>query len=180
MRSFKTEGIILKRRNFGEADRILTVFTKGSGKIQVKALGVRKITSRRSSHVELLNYSLLTLHKGRGLPVLVEAQAVENFSSIKADLMRVGFAYHVCELIDGLCPDNQENRTVFSLLKEVLSRLSGEEDIVSSIHEFEIALLTTLGFYPHAHFTKNSDMSAFIERVLERKLKSRQIIPRLS
>ena len=64
MRTHKTEGIIIKRRNYGEADRILTVFTKYNGKIQVKATGIRRIPSRRSAHVELLNYSVLNLYKG--------------------------------------------------------------------------------------------------------------------
>ncbi|MBI4096902.1 MAG: DNA repair protein RecO, partial [Candidatus Levybacteria bacterium] len=54
MRTFRTEGIIIKRKNFGEADRILTVFTKEYGKLQVKAKGIRRIPSRRSAHVELV------------------------------------------------------------------------------------------------------------------------------
>ena len=60
MRSFKTEGIVIKRRNFNEADRIITVFSKRNGKINIKASGVRKITSRRSPHLELLNYSIFS------------------------------------------------------------------------------------------------------------------------
>ncbi|PIZ97846.1 MAG: DNA repair protein RecO, partial [Candidatus Levybacteria bacterium CG_4_10_14_0_2_um_filter_35_8] len=59
MNSYKTEGIVIKRRNLGEADKILTIFTKRYGKIQVKAPGIRKINSRRSPHVELLNYSAI-------------------------------------------------------------------------------------------------------------------------
>lgn len=180
MRSFKVEGIIIKRRNFGEADRILTVFTKRGGKIQIKALGVRKITSRRSPHIELLNYSLLSLHKGRNLPILTEAQTLEDFSSIKDNLIKVGFAYHICELIDGLCPENQENKTVFFLTLKSLERLSKEKQIVDIIHEFEIALLANLGFYPRSHLIQDLDTQSFIERILERRLKSKQIIPRFA
>jgi len=54
MKSYKTEGIIIKRKNFGEADRILTIFTKNKGKISIVAKGVRKINSRRAPHIELL------------------------------------------------------------------------------------------------------------------------------
>lgn len=178
LRSFKTEGIIIKRRNFGEADRILTVFTKRNGKIQVKASGVRKITSRRSSHIEPLNYSILSFYKGRSL-ILTEAQTLENFSLIKDDLTKVGFAYHICELVDGLCADNQENDRVFGLLLTILRRLSIEKNIVEIIHEFEIDLLVQLGFYKYSALSKNLNTAFFIENILERKLKSRQIIPRL-
>jgi len=73
MRGFKTEGIVLKRRNFGEADRILTVFTKDRGKISVLAKGVRRITSRRAGNVELLNRVSIFLHQTRGMPILTEA-----------------------------------------------------------------------------------------------------------
>lgn len=178
MRTYKTEGIIIKRRNFGEADRILTVFTKRFGKIQVKAVGVRRITSRRSPHVELLNFSSLSLHKGHGLPILTEAEAIADFSVIKENLTKVGFAYHICELINGLCPENQENRRVFYLLKDVLSQLEIEGDIVSIIHEFEIELLTTLGYYKPSWRPQSIDTTSFIESILERRLKSKRILSR--
>lgn len=180
MRTYKTEGIIIKRRNFGEADRILTVFTKRFGKIQVKAVGVRRITSRRSPHVELLNLSVLTLHKGKSLPILTEAQTIEDFSSIKDNLTKVGFAYHLCELVDGLCPENQENRRAFFLLEDVLDRLEKEDDIVSAVHEFEIELLTTLGYYKPSWRFQSIDTTSFIESILERRLKSKRLLSRFS
>lgn len=175
-RSFKTEGIVIKRRNFGEADRILTVFSKRNGKIQVKANGVRKITSRRSSHIELLNYSLFNLYSGRNLPILTEVETFENFSFIKEDLTKVGFAYHICELVDGLCAENQENRKVLELLLNVFSKLSKEENIADIIHEFEVDLLVNLGFFRHVNSLQHFNSSSFIEELLERKLKAKQVI----
>ncbi|MBI2593599.1 DNA repair protein RecO, partial [Candidatus Daviesbacteria bacterium] len=78
MPSVAVEGIILKRTNFGEADRMLTVLTKNLGKITVIARGVRKITSRRAGNVELLNVVKLGLFKGKGY-TLTEAQSVQTF-----------------------------------------------------------------------------------------------------
>ena len=82
MRSFRVEGIVIKRKDFGEADRILTVFTRHQGKIQVIAKGVRKINSRRSAHVELLNHCILNIHEAK-LPILTEAEALNHFSPLK-------------------------------------------------------------------------------------------------
>lgn len=124
MRNFRTEGIIIKRRNFREADRILTVMTRDYGKIHIKAAGVRRITSRRSAHIELLNHTALHLYKGTTFSILTEAKMIDDFSSIKEDFEKVGLAYHLCELIDGLCPENQENSTVFFLLRKALAQLS--------------------------------------------------------
>ncbi len=217
MRNFKTEGIIIKRRNYGEADRMLTVFTKNYGKMQVKATGVRKIISRRSPHVELLNHVQLTLYKGQGMPILTEAQTLKDFSPIKEDLTKVGYAYHVCELIDGLCAEDQEHQLVFELLYKTLKRLETQEqslhsyvqdqdfyqttgidagfvaDVSSStlsknptqhlaalMHEFEIELLSQLGFYKVQQVSPTFNSSAFIEQLLEKKLKSKQIISMLS
>lgn len=176
MRHYKTEGIIIKRRNSGEIDRRLTLFTENLGKIQVRAVGVRKIVSRRSPHVELLNLSMFTLYQGRKYPIVTEAHTISNFSSIKEDLTKVGFAYHICELIDGLCPDNQENRAVYMLLKRTLEQLANSSDIAMIIHSFEINLLTLLGFWPKNRFSENINTSEVIERILERKLKAKNII----
>lgn len=178
MRAFKTEGIIIKRRNYGEADRLLTVLTKYNGKMQVKATGIRRIPSRRSPHVELLNHSVLGLYRGRSYAILTEAQALDNFSPIKSDLERIGHAYHICELIDGLCPENQENTKAFFLLKNILNNLS--QNIPVSIREFEIELLSILGYWNTSYaYSYDFDTNNFIENIIERKLKSKDIFAKL-
>ena len=194
MRTYKAEGIIIKRFNVGEADRILTVFSKYDGKFSILAKGIRRIPSRRSAHVELLNHSLLTLYQGKSMPILTEATSLENFEEVKDDFTKVGFAYHLCELINGLCPEGQEHRDIFDLLHKTLGRLSHchseffdsvqddskEMSLLEIIHEFEIELLTILGYWkkdnPISH-TLNT--TAFIEDILERRLKSRSIFLKL-
>src|SRR5258708_18004605 len=121
--------MIIKRRDFGEADRILTVMTRDYGKIKIKAAGVRKITSRRAAHIELLNHTILHLYKGNTFALLTEAKMLADFSPIKENFDKVGLAYHLCELVDGLCPENQENRNVFFLLQKTLADLSQRDDI---------------------------------------------------
>lgn len=174
-RSFKTEGIIIKRSNFGEADRMVSVFTKHMGKIQVKATGVRRITSRRSSHIELLNHASLTLYKGRSLPTLIEAQTIESFPQIKDDLKKVGAAYHICELVYGLCPDDQGHADVFFLLKETFARLCAEVEIKIIVDTFEVQLLTMLGYWNRASIASQIDTQYIIENLLERRLRSKPI-----
>ncbi|OGH14376.1 MAG: DNA repair protein RecO, partial [Candidatus Levybacteria bacterium RIFCSPHIGHO2_01_FULL_38_26] len=167
MRSYKTEGIVIKRRNFGESDRILTLLTNSYGKIQAKAPGVRKITSRRSSHTELLNLTFLTLYKSprSSLPIVIEAKASEEFLSIKNSLKKIGYAYYICELIDILCAQSQENRRVFFLARDTLFQLSNNIGNTSAIEYFEDELLVTLGFLPRTH--KLIDKRNFIESIVE-------------
>lgn len=176
MQIHKTEGIVLKRKNIGEADRILTLFTKDRGKLQIKAMGVRKISSRRSSHIEPLNHVQVSLHFGRHAPILTEVTTIEHYEAIKNDLRRVGLAYHICEIIDALCAEDQEHIKVFYLLQQVLQDIAKPGNVVQKMYDFEIELLHELGFYPREELNKNFNPSYFIEQLLERKLKARPLI----
>lgn len=175
MRSFKTEAIIVRRRNFSEADRILTVFTRNRGLMSIKAKGVRRINSRRSSHVELLNFSILSVYEGKSMPILTEAQSMNTFQEIKRDLSKVGAAFHICELINELCPFNQENRMVFSLILDTLEKIQFSSKPKEIIHEFEIELLARLGFWNKTH--KSENIHFVIENILEKKLKTARMLP---
>jgi DNA repair protein RecO (recombination protein O) len=179
MRNIKSEGIVIKRKNFGEADKILTVFTRENGKIQIKAKGVRRISSRRSPHVELLNHVSLTLYKADKLPILTEAQVIHDFSSLKKNLTRVWAAYHICELVDGLCPENAAHSDIFFLLKDTLYRVSYEKQIKPAVQEFEIALLKILGYWNEKQAEKMQTTHEYIEELLERRLKSKYIFSKL-
>jgi len=145
MSSFKVEGIILKRRNFGEADRILTVFTLQRGKISVLAKGVRRITSRRAGNVELLNRVSMYLYLGKGMPILTEAESLETYPKLKEDLTLSTYAFHIIELVDKLTAENQENRILYQHLVELLNRLSANPRQIL-IRAFEAKILSNLGF----------------------------------
>lgn len=204
MFSFKTEGIILKRRNFGEADRILTIFSLKKGKISVLAKGVRRITSRRAGNVELLNRTVIYLHQGQGLPILTEAESLDTFSKLKGDLTLSTYAYHIIELVDKLTAENQENRVLYEYLVEVLKRLERRPRQIL-IRAFETKILSNLGFVSFQTYKPGLKMLSdlelkswdeiekmeigkkealelerflryYIERTLEGELKSRQFL----
>ncbi len=202
MHSTKIEGVILKRKDFGEADRILTIFTLQTGKISVIAKGVRRINSRRGGNVELLNHGIFFLHQTKGMPILTEAKTVNTFAYLKSNLTLSTYAFHVIELIDKLTAENQENPLIFDHLIKVLENLSDNPRQIL-IRAFEVKLLTSLGFADYLSGqsellfnlqTKNwSDinqiemhknearildqfLNSALEKVLEGQLKSRQIL----
>lgn len=145
MQGLRVEGIILKRRNLGEADRILTVFTLQKGKISVLAKGVRRITSRRSGNVELLNRAVMYLHQARSFLILTEASSLDTFQSLKEDLILSSYAFHVIELIDKLTAENQENRILYEHLVHVLQKLARNPRQIF-VRAFEAKILANLGF----------------------------------
>lgn len=151
MRAFKTEGIILKRKDFGEADRILTVFTLHRGKISVLAKGVRRITSKRAGNVELLNRVSMFLHPGKNFLILTEAESLDTFQKLKEDLTLSTYAYHIIELVDKITAENQESPILYGHLVEILKRLSVNPRQIL-IRAFEAKILSNLGFISFKHF----------------------------
>ena len=175
MRTFRVEGIIIKRKDLGEADIILTVFTKQKGKIQVIAKGVRKVISRRSPHTELLNLSVMGLYSGRML-ILTEASTIDSFSDIKNDLKKATYAFYVCELVDGLLAENQEHKQIFDLIKRCLFEIEIVDNPKPVIKKFEQEILILLGFWPKERLFLE-DSEGYIENIMERKIKTKRILP---
>src|SRR3989339_1236692 len=145
MHGIKVEGIILKRRNLGEADRILTVLTLQKGKISVLAKGVRRIASRRAGNVELLNRCLLYLHQAKTFLILTEASSIDTYQKLKEDLTLSTYAFHIIELVDKLTAENQENDMLYEHLVNVLQRLSRNPRQIL-VRAFEAKILTNQGF----------------------------------
>lgn len=181
-RIYKAEGIVLKRRTIGEADRIITLFTKEYGKIKVIAKGVRRITSRRSGHVEVFSHVTITLHRGKNLDILTEAQALPRFGAIRENLQKVSYSYYLCELVDQLTAERQEHPEVFSMLCASLTILSESQEEPVWQHEvvsFALALLWTLGYLPRAQYLSEDAIAPFIESIIERKLHARWLLTKL-
>lgn len=146
MAVFTTEGIIVKRRNFGEADRLLSIVTPFKGKITVIAKGVRRITSRRGGNVEMLNKVKLHIFQGQGMPILSEAESMETFSKVKSDLTLSAYGSHLAELTERLLPENQPIPQGYNLLVVALTLLEKNPRQIF-IRAFEVKLLTVLGFW---------------------------------
>ena len=180
MRSRKLEAIVIKRINLFDSDRIITVFSKNFGKMKIKAPGVRKISSRRGPHIELLNKSSLFIYEGKKLPILTEAVTLHSFPKIKKDLGKSGLAFYVCELVNEMCAEHQENRQVFYLLEKTLRRLEEQSSHKEIIYEFELNLLTLLGFWPPQKELLSENTQFVIEGILEKRLKTKKILPLLA
>src|SRR5579864_2914277 len=87
-RVYRTEAIVLKGYDYGEADRILTLLTPHLGKLSAIAKGVRRTKSRMSGHVDLFTRSSLLIARGRQLDIITQADTLENFRPVRSDLWR--------------------------------------------------------------------------------------------
>src|SRR3712207_4600955 len=147
-RLYRTEAVVLRRMDYGEADRILTLYTPHYGKLRVISKGVRKLTSRLAGHLELFVRTNLMLATGRTFDVVTGAQIVEPYRALHDDLGRVSYAYYVAELLDKLTVDDEENRPAYDLLVATLRALdeSTAPDLITRY--FELHLLGFMGYRP--------------------------------
>ena len=118
--SHHTIGIVLKRNNYGEADRLVVVFTEKFGKITLIAKGVRRLKSKIAGSIELFSISDLTVSKGKNLFVLTASSMIKPFKPHQ-DLAEIKLASLISEIIIKTIPDESPNNKVFNLLYESFS-----------------------------------------------------------
>ena len=150
-RLYRTHAVVLRRRDFRDADRILTVFTPNYGKLELIAKGIRKTTSRKAGHLELFSHSALMVAQGRTWDIVTEVVGVESYPHIRTDLDKISQANYISELIDCFSETDDENLPLWDLLVltlQELDELTPSQDNRLLQHWFEMNLLSLVGFQP--------------------------------
>ena len=147
-RSFRVEAVVLQHHDWGEADRLLWLFTRELGKVRAVAKGARKLRSRKAGHLEPFTRVNLLLARGRDMPIITQAETVNAHNALREDLVLVGYASYVIELLDRFTYEEGENRALYRLLADTLARLSTEPDPSLAVRFYEVRLLDLLGFRP--------------------------------
>jgi len=147
--TFRAQAVVLRHFEYGEADRILTLFTLERGKIKAIAKGVRKIASRKAGHLEPITQCNLFFAKGHDLSIITQAETINAFLKIKENLALTGQAAYVIELLERFTYEEGENRDLYNLLVDTLVRLEENPFPRTVIHYYEVRLLDLLGFRPN-------------------------------
>jgi DNA repair protein RecO (recombination protein O) len=149
-RLYRTEALILRRRDFQEADRLLVLATP-AGKRHVIAKGVRKTTSRLAGHIELFTHSSMQLAIGRTLDVITQSQMLHSFSTLHTDLARLGSAYYAADLYDTFTQDEEANTPLFQFMLQTFLALDATSVPDLLLRAYELRLLHLMGYRPHLH-----------------------------
>ena len=147
-RTYRCEAIVLRRKDFGEADRLLTLFTPELGKVRVVAKGIRKPASRKAGHLESFTRVKLLLAKGRDLDLITQVETIAAYRPLREDLLRGAYASYAVELLDKFMPDEQENREMYDLLCHALDWLCDSPDLALTARYYELQLLGLAGYQP--------------------------------
>ena len=176
MKYKKLTGIILKKQNYREADQILTVWTRESGKIRCLAKALRLPKSKLSFACQDLSEVELDL-VGKNLPTLIGAKPLRQFKSLREDLKKTAIGFYAVELMLKMTADEHPNLEAFNLLSDFLHNLD-ELDYAAQYDQlldlFCLNLLDALGFKvpEDSRVLNHGKINKFIEYIIERNIKS--------
>jgi len=149
MPQIRTRGIIIRKVEVGEADRIFTLLTADRGKVRVIAKGVRRGRAKLAGYLDLLRCNDFEITEGRNLDIVTGATTVMNFGEDMDNLEMFGVKLYLCELIEKLIEEETPAHGVFELLFETLNALQGKllsANLAKSY--FEMKFLSLLGMAP--------------------------------
>jgi len=144
---YKTQGIIIKRADLGQADRLLTIYTKEYGKILVRAKGVNKNESKLRSLIEPFNLCEFSLAKSKIIDVLAGVYPIKEFVFLRQNLESLSLSIYFCELVDKLIPAPERDPKIWALLVRAMEALDeSRKDLGKIKTAFEEKLLEFLGY----------------------------------
>jgi len=174
-KTYQVEGIILKRSNLGEADLLVTLFSKETGKLTAIAKGARRITSSKASALEPATVGKYFFAVGKSLDILTQAQLLKSHQGAHRNLTRTTQTFQVLEIVDLLTAERQENSDVYLLLAGSLDLLestgSHKDQLLNNLNR----ILQALGFADAVSLSE-SKLKAYIEDLSNQRLRSKNYL----
>jgi DNA repair protein RecO (recombination protein O) len=144
---YRDEGVVLRTIKLGEADRIVTIFTQGHGKIRAVAKGVRKTSSRFGARLEPASHVALQCYKGRELDVVTQVETIESNRAVREGYAVFTHAVPMLEVVDHVTPERDPNAALYRMLTGALRTLGARRSALVTT-AFFWKLLSLEGFQP--------------------------------
>lgn len=152
---YRTEGIILKKEDRGEADQLFTIYTKDFGKLEILGKGIRKISSKLRSGAEIFYLSEIEFIQGKTYKTLTDAILIDSFQNLRKNLGRLSIAYKISETLDDLVKGQEADKKIWQLLIETFNKLNSYKLKPKSYkliyYYFLWNLLSILGYKPELY-----------------------------
>lgn len=146
----KVSGIVIKEVNTGDADRIITLFSKSHGKVQVFAKGARRTRSSLSASCQLLAYSDFVLFKGKDSYNISSCELIEAFYDLRNDVERLTFAAHITEIVNDIVQEEQPSARLLQLYLNTLHLLNkNTKNPLLIVRVFELRAMSIIGYAPN-------------------------------
>lgn len=186
---YKTQGIIVKRTDLGETDRLLTIYTKDFGKLLVRAKAIKKSQAKLKGHLELFIHSYLMLAQGKNFDIITNAETIESFPELHKYIDSLAVSYYLADCLDKLMAGPERDPRIWNLVLESLQQLdkidaqqdagqphkqdAGQprrESLEPIVKNFETNLLEFLGY------GQQKDFLSFVQSLLNQKIHSKNLL----
>jgi len=147
MALYRDQGIVLRTHKLGEADRIVSLATRGRGKVRAVAKGVRRTSSRFGSRLEPGSHVAAQFYEGRELDIVTQVESLDHFRTIREDLHRVARTQVLLEAVDHVVQEGEPNPRIYQTLLGALRALSAD-DAALLVAGFLLKLLALEGVRP--------------------------------
>lgn len=174
-RTFKAEGIVLKRVNYKEADRLVTIFTREYGKLTAIAKGVRRLTSKKRGSLEPATRAHFYFVEHRSHFILTQADLIHSYQTLQQSLVRIAQTYQLLEIVNLLTVEQQELPEMYSDLTNTLDMLSEDGQKKDMLILGINRMLQSLGFLPNV-LAGELELQSLIESLANRSLNSKKFL----
>lgn len=175
--SYSDNGIVIRSVDSGEADKFVSIITENHGLESFLARGARRITSKKASHLDMLNLVRFSVSRGVSPRFLNQVESVSFFPAIKADYSKIGLCLTFTEILSQLLPFDVEDREIYLSFKsflEALEKITGKKEANRLARRFGLFLMRHLG-YPPPKFPDTDNLSGYFESIMSRKIISTEI-----
>jgi len=152
---YRTQGLVLKKIDRGEADRIFTIYTKDFGKLEILGKAIRKISSKLRSGADIFYLSEIEFIQGKAYKTLTDAILIDKFENLRKNSLRLRIAYKISEILDGLIKGQEADENIWQLLNETFRKLSTPSLAASHLsltyYYFLWNFLSILGYQPEIY-----------------------------
>jgi len=151
-RIFKDEGLVLRTRPLGEADRLVTLLSRRGGKFEAVARGARKMKSKLAAGVDIFTCGEYTFHRGKTWPIITGQHPLERFMWFREDPELYPYGLYLAELTDRLVVGEEPCPELYRLLLDGWRLLGENGDRGLILRAFELKLVHYLGYSPGLHY----------------------------
>lgn len=144
----KCEGIVIRIIDYGETNKIITLYTREWGKIGVMARGAKKPNSEFGAITQYFTHGYFVIYRGRGLGTLQQGELITAYRPIREDIYLTAYASYLIELTDKSTEEQKPNPFLFELLQQSLQYMADGYDAEILKNIFEIKILALLGIHP--------------------------------
>lgn len=144
---YKVDAVVLRARDCGNADKLLTLFTREQGKIKAMAHGAGKATSRKRGAVQPFTRSQFLLRRGREIDSVSQCEGLEMHLHLRENLNRLACASCLTELVEVLAPEGESSEPLFFILLESLERMATVDPELLTL-AFQLKAAALYGYWP--------------------------------